>query len=393
MRLNSFNVANYRSFFNEQTIKFNNSSVNTDAILGSNGSGKSNLFNAMAFFREFIRTSTKFEGQKMVYESFLLNQEGEKTPTTFRAEMQTEKHIYEYSFALLRGRVDDEFLQRKSLAKGAKYNTIFRRASIANNRYQENGFTNELLKNTRSDALVLTKAWENNNKIAQEIFDWLEHFGLLSGGQPIGETAKRIIEDAKFKEQVLDLLRRADLYIQDVAATETRMPDEVFNSLPIRDELKAKINRTGYEVVTTHLIYGADGKVVGVRPMSMGAHESMGTRRIFELAYPIIDTLAKGSILYIDEFETFLHPRECAFIVSLFDESVNEKNAQLIVNTHNTQIIDQVGRNNIHLLGKNNREETILGAIPKDVRTDDPALEKKYNKGMFGAVPNIEQAK
>ena len=50
---------------------------------------------------------------------------------------------------------------------------------------------------------------------------------------------------------------------------------------------------------------------------------------------------------------------------------INPNKAQLILNTHNLQIIDLVGRNGVHLVGKNNKEQTILGVIPKNIRLDD----------------------
>jgi AAA15 family ATPase/GTPase len=387
MRLISFSVTNYLSFLSEQTIHFGKDSRNVDAILGSNGSGKSNLFKAMGFFREFVRTSTKFEGQNISYDPFVLNSESEKQPTIFKAEMQTAKHIYKYEFSLLLGRVTSESLSFKKPTKNASYETIFSRNSLSKNRYEQHGFGNSLLKNTRDDALVLTKAWENNNNHALEVFKWLNHLKLISGGWPMAQTAQKVTEDATFKEKLLDLLRRADLYIQDVTATKINMPDELYNSLPFKDELKKSVDRTGYNVTTTHLLRDANGKIVGTKQLPMN-YESRGTQRIFELAYPLIDSLEEGNILYIDEFEMLLHPRECQFLISLFADADN-KDAQLIINTHNTQIMDQIGRNSIHLFGKNSREETIIGEIPKDIRSDDSALERKYNKGMFGAVPNI----
>jgi AAA15 family ATPase/GTPase len=167
------------------------------------------------------------------------------------------------------------------------------------------------------------------------------------------------------------------------------MPDDLFDQLPIYKAVKSKLDRTTYDVSTVHLVHDSNGRVVDTKSMSLGT-ESTGTNRIFELAFPILDTLEKGYILYIDEFETYLHPKECKFLIELFKSSENINNAQLIINTHNTQLLDLVGRDSIHLVGKNNREETIIGQISKNIRSDDKLLEKKYAKGMFGAVPNIK---
>jgi AAA15 family ATPase/GTPase len=384
MRLISFSVANYRSFFNEQTIVFG-ASGNVDAILGANGSGKTNLFRALTYYRNFILNSTNYIGQTMPYDPFILREGAGEIPTVFSATFKSETREYTYKFSILKGKVQDEILKEKTLK------TIFSRKTMKNGDYKNNGFDAELLRETLDNSLILTQAQNKKNKYAIEIFKCLEQLKLISGTQPVGETAKRILESNDFKTKVLDFLRRSDLFIQDVAVREVKMPEEMLKGLPIKDEFVDKINRTGYEITTIHLVRNdKGGKVVKLMPLSMGYHESRGTSRIFELAYPLIDTLETGNVLYIDEFEASLHPTECKFIISLFTSKDNVKNAQLIVNTHSTQIIDQINRNNIHLIGKNNGEESILGYIPKDIRTDDPNVEKKYMKGFFGAVPNVQ---
>lgn len=390
MKLHSFSVGNFKSFLGVQTIAFNFDKRNTNVIYGPNGSGKSNLFQAIQFYRDFIRNSTKFEGQNLGYQNFLLSAVDHEIPTTLAALFSTDKFIYKYEFSILGNRVVNEYLQRKRGIRNSSFETIFRRLSVDKGRYEKYGFDSVLMKSTRPDALLLTKAWENNNKIANDIFIFLEHLKLINNHQNAGATAQKIATDDKYRLKVLELLQNADLFIQDVAAFERDMPEEIVNKLPLSDVLKAKLDRRGYEIVTSHFVHDDRGVVSGVKKLSMVAHESMGTKRIFELAYPLIDTLERGNTLYVDDFEIYLHPRETAFIIDLFATRNNPKGAQLIVNTHNTKIFDQVGKNNVHLFGKNNREETIIGSIPGDIRATDTALEKKYDKGLFGAVPNIK---
>ena len=127
--------------------------------------------------------------------------------------------------------------------------------------------------------------------------------------------------------------------------------------------------------------------------MSLGGQESNGTQRMYELAFPIIDSLENGNVLCIDEFELFLHPHECEYIIDLFrDKRINKNGAQLIIMTHATQIMNQVDRKNIYLFGKNAKEETVIGNIPGTIRQDDRLIEKKYLKGLFGSIPNVERS-
>lgn len=389
MKLVSFSIGNFRSFLSEQSVSFDIDDTNVDIFVGPNNSGKSNILQAMAVYKSFIQSSTSFQSPRELLTPFAFNEEAENMPTTLSAEMQLDKFIYSYSFSIQDSKVTSEVLKRCKPNSKKSYETLFSRLSMDKNRYEEFGFDSKMLRATREDSLVLTKAFENNNKYALDIFRWLDHFLFVSGSLEQNSTAKRISEDDEFKTKVLDLLRRADLSIQDLSSTKVNVPDDIFDQIPIYKSVKSKFDRTAWDVRTTHMVYDSLGRVVRTRAMPIGT-ESMGTRRIFELASPILDSLDKGNILYIDEFETHLHPRECEFLVELFTSKENGSNAQLILNTHNTQLLDRVGRDSIHLVGKNNREETILGKISKNIRTNDKLLEKKYTKGMFGAVPNIQ---
>ena len=389
MKILSFSLSNYRSFKSEQRIIFGSDEKNVTTIYGPNGAGKSNLFYALNFFCNFIKTSTKFEGQVLPYEPFLLNINTKTLPTTFETEFIAEKRQFRYRFSILNGNIIEEALGAKNIGSEGKYDTIFSRPTIPKGNYGE--FYKDVLKRTRSDALVLTKAWEDNDKNAIEVFEWLKSFEIMNMNQlPVtrSKTAEKIMINNDFKTQVLDLMRRADLFVQDVTVSEAQIPKRLIDQLPLNEEAKKGMSSTGFVISTTHLLRDDDGNVVGTVPMSMGSHESVGTQRIFELAHPILNIINNGGILYIDEFENDLHPSECKFLVSLFEKE-NPKQAQLIINTHSTVLQDQVGRNNIRLLSKNAKEETIISEVPKSIKPDDPAIERKYNKGMLGAIPII----
>ena len=61
----------------------------------------------------------------------------------------------------------------------------------------------------------------------------------------------------------------------------------------------------------------------------------------------------------------------------------------MIILTHATQIMNQLDRKDIHIFGKNSKEETIIGGVPNSIRQDDRLIEKKYLRGLFGGIPNI----
>ena len=389
MRLLKFSVSNFRSFNAEQTIEWSQDS-NISAIFGPNGSGKTNFFQAMTFFRDFIRLSTKYDGQKLNIDTFALSNQPARE-TSFSAQVDTGAYVYEYSFSIANRKILKEHLKKRKQNEQS-FTTVYTRASISTCRYSRSGFTPELLSQTRDDALLLTKAWENNNKDAAAFFAWLDHFCTIAGTQPTVDTSKRIMEQPDFKAKVLNFLRGADLYIQDISVSPVNLPEQLVEALPFIPEFKKGIIRKGYVVLTTHFVYDKEsGAVVGARPLDLVSQESNGTRRMYELALPVIDALEKGDILCIDEFELFLHPQECSYIINLFkNQNLNKRNAQLIILTHATQIMSQLDRKDIHIFGKNSREETIIGSVPSSIRQDDRLIEKKYLRGLFGGVPNIE---
>lgn len=389
MRLRSFSVTNYRSFKDSQKIEFSDGPKNVTAIYGPNGAGKTNLFKAMMFYRDFIRMSTRFEGQVMRYEDFLLSTSAGKNPTSFEAEMENDDKVYKYGFSLLLGVVKDEYLKVRN-KKDSSFDTVFRRNSMnKEDRYTEKGFGSDLLKRTRPDALVLTKAWEDNNKYAKDVFDWLNNFNLISGEQLTALTAKKTMEDSTFKQKVLELLRSADMSIQDLVVSTVELPEKFYKDLPFTEEFKANMDRKSYEVSTLHVIHDENGVVSGVKKFDLVAHESTGTKRFFDMAYPLLDTIENGKILYIDEFENNLHPAECKLLAKLFEDQNNSKKAQLIVNTHCTQLQNQLGKENIRFVSKNHNEESKIETAPNYIRNDDVSIERKYNKGLLGATPNV----
>jgi AAA15 family ATPase/GTPase len=375
-KLISFQVENYLSFSTKQTINFEK---NITAIYGSNSAGKSNLFKALNRVKQFIDNSTKTNQIDLLNQPFLLNNEFINKEIKFRIEITNKRHIYKYSFGILRNKITSEKLYRKSTKPNAVFDTIFSRDSINKGRYRSKNFTSDILRKTRPNTLILTKGYENNNKYSIEFFSILMPINFVSVSYNPILTADMILQKPEIKTEVIDLLQKADLHIQDVDVNKIK-----FENVTIDEKLIP--NQDGYNISFSHIVRDKRGEFFGVRKLPY-VLESTGTKRIFELAFAIIDTTRKGNSLYIDEFETYLHNKECQLILSMFKKS----NAQLIINSHNTSIINSVGRNALRIIGKNNLEQSVIGDAPKNIiRNDDKNLDKKYELGIMGGIPNVK---
>jgi len=391
MRLLSFGVSNFRSFNREQVVTFGQDDKNTTAFLGANGSGKTNFYLALFVFRQFILTSAQYDSSKLSFEPFLFNVKNMNLPVSMNVQLQIDNDIYKYYFSLdhRNRKILQEKLAHKNNSPDSKYETIFSRPSIANGKYGE--FYNEMRKITRDDTLILTKSWENNDIHAKRIFSWLKNFQLINGtfGLLSNYTAQNIYQNQELKHMILDLLKQADLHIQNFNIKKARIPQQMLDQLPFNPEFKQSIkDGSSFLITTDHVLRDENGDFKDYITLSMQDHESAGTNRIFELSYIFLQILEKGGVLYIDSFENDLHEKECEFLVKLFAQR-NPKHSQLIINTHNTSLLNWLGRDNIKIVGKNGCEESIIRDVPNSIRLDDKALERKFRKGFFGGIPNI----
>lgn len=399
-KLLSFTVKNYRSFYGEQTIRFGDDGVNNvTAIYGPNASGKSNIAKALQFVRWFILNSTNANVQKIQRDPFLLRNTSSKEDSTFELELIYHGKHFLYMFTLNNEIVTHEEL-REFPGKTAKARVVFKRSkgNKMNPSAEKFGFGKRLVDSTRPSSLLLTKAFENNNEYAAQIFGWLNSFNVLMG--MMNETQEWSLNNMRanpeLKSTVAKLLKDADLWVRGFDILNVNVPQVILDSFPFKDDIREKIlagGRQATAIKTIHAVRDNKHKIVGEQSFDLTAGESTGTQRFFELAAPLLHTLQNGMVLYIDEFETYMHPDLCRFIVSMFNSKTNTKNAQLIINTHDTSLMSKDGllkRENIVFVEKNFAEESVITHMTdKSVRTDE-SFEKRYREGQYGAKPHLE---
>lgn len=126
---------------------------------------------------------------------------------------------------------------------------------------------------------------------------------------------------------------------------------------------------------------------------SLKDDESSGTRKFFALIGLILKTIDKGSVLFVDELDSKLHPNLVCKIVSFFNsKKLNPNNAQLIFNTHDTNLLSSglFRRDQIWFTQKDKYGATKLYSLA-DFKTDEvrknEAFEDNYIRGKYGAVP------
>jgi len=355
----------------------------------------------MSYLHFVITNSNNANLFELPQEPFLLKQGSETLPSSFEIEFtQSGKHLI-YGFTATKKQVLHEYLKEFTGSKARPNSTrkIFDRKKTQLTTLSKYGFTQALLDDTRNTALLITRAREGNKEYVNAVFDFLKQFNILAGelDETMGFSLKVLDESSEGSndrhDAVLELLKSADLWIRDFAIEKTKVPSEILEMVPFNDDFKKQLSANMHSSIkTVHAVRDSDQKLIGERMLEMGTHESTGTRKFFGLAAPILDTLANGKVLYIDEFESYLHQDMCQFLVSLFKSENNKNGAQLIINTHDTALMgsELLDREDIFFIEKNAAEESVITPLSgKSVRAGE-SFEKRYREGIYGAKPHIE---
>jgi AAA15 family ATPase/GTPase len=106
----------------------------------------------------------------------------------------------------------------------------------------------------------------------------------------------------------------------------------------------------------------------------------------------VVDALNKGVPLLIDELDASLHPILATEVIRLFNNSsINPKGAQLIFNTHDTNLLstDILRRDQIWFTEKGRDGSSHLYPLSDFKPRRQENLESGYLQGRYGAIPFI----
>lgn len=393
-------VENFRSFYKEQDIVFGSlkAAQPVTAIYGPNAAGKSNIAYALQFIRDFIRNSTSASIIQIPYQPFLLKKNASQRPSAFEIEFVQRKRRFIYGFSATSIAVEREYLYEFASSVNKPLVIFDRVGNVLNLSAKKYGFGEKLIKGTLPSSLLITKARENNNEYANILFEWLTNLNILFGNneETMSWSLNQLSRNPKLQEEVLSLLKKADMWIRSFNLEEAVFPLEIIQQLPFNEDVKQQLNspeRKSFSVKTVHAVRDEDQKIIEEQLLDLGSQESAGTQRFFQLAAPLIDTLSNGKVLYIDEFGSSLHADICYFIVSMFKSVQNLNKAQLIINTHDTSLMSKEGlleRENILFVEKNYAEESVISPLVKKSVRHTESFEKRYRQGLYGAKPQID---
>lgn len=418
-----FSVRNYRTFKEKATLSliasnydketrerenisetnsYNLRILKSAVVYGANASGKSKFIEALMFMKRFAINSSKEtqKGEKIDVEPFRLNNESEKQPSEFEVIFLYKKEMYRYGFEVDKDKVVSEWLYYKPKTKEVElFYRDFQNFETHPRNFSK-GATLVREELIRNNALLLSVGAQFNDNTCENVIEWFKNLKTISGlkeegyqGYTMGKT-----KDPKHKERILELLKAADLGIQDIKLEMldiTKLPKDMPKELKdlIVKKSKEENSELVTDVLTSHKKYDSKKKHIGNINFSLDDDESFGTRKFFALTGPVLDAIENGYTLVVDELDSKLHPNLVCKIVSLFNSNtLNPKNAQIIFNTHDTNLLSSglFRKDQVWFTEKDKYGEAKLYSLA-DFKSDtvrkNEAFEENYIRGKYGAVP------
>ncbi|MBN2739062.1 MAG: ATP-binding protein [Spirochaetales bacterium] len=373
------------------------------AIYGPNASGKSNIIKALSDLIGFIIFSHRFDIDKPIpaYKPFKLDTRSSKLPTFFEIEFMVENTRYIYSIEFNHKEILKEELN--FFPEGRKANLFLRLKKDIKFGMYFTGEKKPLETFLLPNRLLLSLAANSNNKILHPVFRFFRdliniHVKMDSSQNPFHSTTLELRDKKNdFKKLLFKILNAADLSVKDVkliedkdVALKLRMPKD------IPDELKKSILEDfRYKPYLGHPVFDNNIETNKLEYFNLENEESTGTLKMYDIAGEVLNSLQKGTVLIIDEFNSGLHPLLNKFLVELFiNKDINKKNAQLLISTHDTCVLDLslLKREQIWFTDKTKYGVTELFSLDeydKNIVRDYSKYSKLYLDGRFKAVPSI----
>ncbi|EPJ5578698.1 AAA family ATPase [Citrobacter farmeri] len=407
-----YKFKNFYSFKDETkvdfTLKKNSSRSSLDAtigtievskvtaVMGANGSGKSNLLKPLAFLSWFTNRSFKDLDSNDV-----LPCQGHASSKNEPTKMEIMFDIYFYEKDdFCRCNYVTEFDHERIIHERLKmefddgWHLMFnRRLSKRTNKYivktgmipDDTGteieiFDEKELASVPFNASTISYFSRKDHWVAKRVaieFDEI-YTNLGSAGKQHFSYSKVLIK-TKFYKDNNDLFELAKKFMRkmDFGLEDIILKEETFHN---PDNEKPSLHYTPYGV-------HKNGNERFEIPFYL---ESSGTQACYNFIADLLCAFDTGGIAVIDELDSDLHPLMVNEIIDMFtNEYINPKNAQLIFSCHSPEVLKMLKKHHVYLVEKNDGESYCWRLDEMTGLRSQDNLYNKYITGALGAVPDI----
>lgn len=394
MQLLNLIVSNHKSIRDEVTFDLTHSTLRTlnppegtqwddhlhhvTGIYGPNGSGKTNLLEALHHMQSAITTLLPLGANALPYRPYDTSK-----PTRYSLEFIHDDARYEYSLSRNMEGIAEESLR----VARKRWNTIYSRDT--------HGAVTGLkgLPHVNVNELVLTRASLMGDPQVKPVRD------ALMTGVSVFRVGAPSMEDAYLHIARHLLSRRLDTTalstLAEVADLGTTSIELCAPQRPARSTHHTPVDREAAETslarALPHLLKFHYGEHTAPHT---ALSASSGSIMWLALAATAVDALTSGQVLVVDDLTASLHTELGRIIINWFTSfTVNQTGAQLIFTTNDIALMD-IGRGPIHnreriwFTEKNSAQATTLYQLSDFTGLQSGSnITKNYLEGRFGATP------
>lgn len=388
-----FTVENFYSIRSTQKISFEPSSdsfmldeytyevkdgvrlLKVGIIYGANASGKSNVLEAIDFFKMLVLRVPKGRNDTTRVVPFLLDETSKTKTTKMSMSFYVNQLKYILSFELDKKRIYSETL---TVYESIRPTKLYSRSydPYTDSSVIEFGINLKMAKknqdtiagNTINNCSVLA-AFGNCNVGKTKLNDVYDYFAkqvkdVLAPGMLLSGYVKRHLDkdkDGNLKKFILNFLKDSDFNIEDVTLHEeeeliTPELEQLIQKAPIADDAKSEMLKKG-KITNTELTF-THRTENGLYELSE-EYESNGTMRFLGMAIILNFLLKNNQFVPIDEVETSIHYELLSYFIKVFLANSNQT-SQMLLTTHDINLLNEefIRRDTIWFTDKDEQGET-----------------------------------
>ena len=348
-------------------------------IYGANASGKTTVLKALDFLRDLVVNPKEKKTDILDFSPYLFDANTPEQPTQLSIEFVHEEVCYQYEVAFTHQAIISEALYIHTFERVLVYSRI---TDIEEQLTKISFGDKIILDKNAQQVLELNTLWNNtvlggflktniNLEEFRRVADWFGNYlkPIIAPRTQLGRYVTDKIDEKEIaKEEVLEILKKADFNISNIIIERRKDPIKGINRINLFSE--HMVNNISYKL-----------------PMDK---ESEGTKRFYGFAGLLALLIKTPTIFPIDELESSLHPDLYTHFLLSFLQ--NAQHSQLIATTHNRELLGDTDIFRNDVIWFTNKGEDCATELYSLADFDTSAIKNilnAYKIGKFSGVPRL----